>query len=232
MSWRKRKKKTRTRNEKGKAQTPALRQPLKNPKLLESPASASSSSTIGTTAASKDGGAAIFKHALCALHDTPSGWVLRPTSDTNKKLPKWSLLGLVATGTVKKKNKSDPQKVVLNYDLYSNSLVFDKTTSKVIPLDKYVEGCHPKVKAVYGCTPLAVPGAVPKGACAATAELVFEALEEQRAAQVRKLAGLKSVQAIWAMKYEADKAQVVPVGVAVITAGQLTIPGKSDFKLE
>jgi hypothetical protein len=53
-----------------------------------------------------------------------------------------------------------------------------------------------------------------------------------RAEVIRQLAGLKDVQVLWAMKYDSLACRIEPANLAVVTVGQILVPGKGEVAMK
>jgi uncharacterized protein YdaU (DUF1376 family) len=130
--------------------------------------------SVGGAAGSSSGESAPFVHEHGTLQLSGSSWVIKATGSENKKILKHSLLGWAGSGSVVKSSKCDEKKKTLVFSVSSKTLIFDRAGKKVVQFDKYVESLSPKVKQIWGCSKLAVPGAVPKGDLTTTgSDLVF-----------------------------------------------------------
>ena len=135
------------------------------PKALKASAADSSVGGTGPSASgsAKSGESAPFVHEHGVLQLSGSSWVIKATGPDNKKIPKHSLLGWAGSGSVMKASKCDEKQKTLVFSLSNKTLIFDRAGKKVVQLDKYVESLRPKVKQIWGCSALAVPGALPRG---------------------------------------------------------------------
>ena len=174
----------------------------------------------------------ILTHALAALHKDHDKLVLRATQKESKNLPKWSVLGLVTAGTVKKASGAESGLVCLKYQLANKTLVYDKDNKKVLPLDKYVEGCLPKIKEIWAHEYLAAAGVLPKGNLTAKGEYVFVGTDTALAEAAVTASKLKQVMVCWAMRVEQAKAMIMPVGYALVTTGQIVLKGNETVELK
>jgi hypothetical protein len=120
-------------------------------------------SSAGGAAGSPSGESPPFQHEHGTLQLSGSSWVIKATGSENKKIPKHSLLGWAGAGNVVKAAKCADKKKTLVYSVSNKTLIFDRAGKKVVQFDKYIESLSPKVKQIWGCSKLAVPGAVPKG---------------------------------------------------------------------
>ena len=136
----------------------------------------------------------VFKHAHGNLTKVEGQWGIQAVAATNKKIAKHTVLGTIGEGKVKKGAAG------FKYELSHNSLVLDKLSNEVVPLDKYIGKCAPKVKDIYGLEKFKVPGALPKGVQSPIAELSFVASEESLHGAICELQKCRDVSIILAMR--------------------------------
>ncbi len=89
-----------------------------------------------------------------------------------------------------------------------------------------------EVANLYGSEALAVPGVLPKGAVKMVGEMQFECTDRAMAQAIRELSAVNKCLVLWAMRHDPIKHQVVPVGLAVVTSGQLLLPAQGKVLLE
>ena len=53
-----------------------------------------------------------------------------------------------------------------------------------------------------------------------------------RAEWIRQLGGLKDVQVLWAMKYDIVACKIEPANLAVVTVGQIIVPGDGETAMK
>ncbi len=159
-------------------------------------------------------------------------WVMKSTANTNKKVAKWALIGFTSGGGVAKKSKASAELSTLNYQMSQKSMIFDRVANNVVPLEKFVETPNPKVTSLYGSEELAVPGVLPKGAVKMVGEMQFECADRAMAQAIRELSAANKCLVLWAMRHDPIKQQVVPVGLAVVTSGQVLLPAGGKVLLE
>ena len=159
-------------------------------------------------------------------------WALQSSVETNKKVAKWSLLAHTTQGRIVKKSKSETEVFVLDYGFTHKTLVYDKAAGQVIALEEMVQKQNPKAQSLYGCAPLAVAGMLPKGPVSLNSPLAFDCLDSDVASAFRSLGQVRKALLCFSMKYDAEKAQIFPVGLAVVAAAQILLPGGGHVALQ
>lgn len=178
-------------------------------------------------------GEVIFSHSLFKLHKTASKWRMLAAMDSNKKIAKYTLVHYCGDGRVSKVSKVVASQIAIKYQITSKMLVLEKSTNQIMMLSAFVESQRPPVKLIYGCEPFSAAGVMPKGPLKTVADLTFECNAQGMAAALKDIAAnLKQLQVVWAFRYDASQNQASPCGLAVITAGQIILPGKGELTLD
>ncbi len=157
---------------------------------------------------------------------------LRNSSETNKKIPKETILLTWKEGT-KLSHESDTN---FAYDLTMQTEIVCRDTLKKFRLNKYIKEHQKSVKEVYGYVPFP-SGSLPKVLVKKEAKALFFLTSDATDGRQIINAAIEAARISegcslhWIMKLATAKERLEPCGLALATCKPLVVPGSGELGL-